>query len=367
MTTIRDVAKRAGVSISTVSRVVNQSAPVDPAPAGRVREAIATLDYRPNLLARSFRRRVTQTIGLVVPDNSNPFFAEIARVIEDAGFAAGYSVILCNSDLSPVKQATYVDALIAKRVDGLIIVSSGLVTCGDQPDVMRSILQAGIPCVAVDRDLGEMPVDRILVDNEIGGEMAARFLTGLGHRHLAYVGGPSELTPSAGRMTGFLKYLETMGNEIAPVTIVPGNGRYDGGAEAARALLDRHPGLTAAFTFNDLTAIGLIGALHRAGLRVPDDFSVLGFDDIPQASTGIPALTTIAQPMREMGHISVRMLLDRIANPDVPYRQVVLQTRLIERESARPINPRPLVTVADVVHQSATAGSFSAGVGGASS
>src|SRR5918992_1400593 len=152
MATIRDVAKRAEVSISTVSRVVNKSAPVDPETTERVLAAIATLDYRPNLLARSFRRRVTHTIGLVVPDNSNPFFAELARVIEDEGFAAGYSVILCNSDLSEVKQATYVDALIAKRVDGLIIVSSGLVPSESGADVMRRAFAAGVPCVAIDRD-----------------------------------------------------------------------------------------------------------------------------------------------------------------------------------------------------------------------
>src|ERR671914_1808715 len=172
MATIRDVAKRAEVSISTVSRVVNKSAPVDPETTERVLAAIATLDYRPNLLARSFRRRVTHTIGLVVPDNSNPFFAELARVIEDAGFAAGYSVVLCNSDLSEEKQATYVDALLAKRVDGLILVSSGLVTEEDGFALVERSRAAGVPCLVVDRDLGDLPVDQVLVDNHAGGRQA---------------------------------------------------------------------------------------------------------------------------------------------------------------------------------------------------
>ena len=333
MATIRDVADLAGVSISTVSRVVNQSAPVDPATTARVHEAIASLGYRPNLLARSFRRRVTQTIGLVVPDNSNPFFAELARVIEDEGFAAGYSVILCNSDLSELKQATYVDALIAKRVDGLIIVSSGLVPSEGGPDVIRLILDSGVPCVAVDRDLGEMPIDQVLVDNEQGGMLAARHLLELGHRRLAYVGGPSDLTPSAGRIAGFKREVERHG--VDPVVTIASNGRHDGGIQAAGQLLEEHPVVTAAFVFNDLSAIGLIGALHRAGRRTPDDLSVVGFDNIPQAATGIPALTTIAQPIAEMGRTSVRLLLARIAQPDAPYQRITLPTELIERESCR--------------------------------
>jgi LacI family transcriptional regulator len=140
--TIQDVALRARVSISTVSRVVTGSVAVEPATAERVREAIASLGYRPNLLARSFRRRVTHTIGLLVPDTSNPFFAEVARAAEDAGFAEGYSVVLCNSDLSPVKQETYIDVLLAKRVDGFILVSSGLIPGNDGDDAVERILEA---------------------------------------------------------------------------------------------------------------------------------------------------------------------------------------------------------------------------------
>jgi LacI family transcriptional regulator len=342
MTTIRDVAKQAGVSISTVSRVVNQSTPVDPVTSARVREAIAALGYRPNLLARSFRRRVTHTIGLVVPDNSNPFFAELARVIEDEGFAAGYSVILCNSDLSETKQATYVGALLAKRVDGLIIVSSGLIPTDSGSDVMGSILEANVPCVAIDRDLGDMTVDQVLVDNEQGGALAADYLYGLGHRRFAYVAGPSDLTPSAGRIAGFRRRLERIGAEVAVVRALPGNGRHDGGVQAARSLVDLGLDVTAAFVFNDLTAIGMIGALHRCGCRVPADLSIIGFDDIPQAGTGIPALTTIAQPVFEMGKASVRLLLDRIARRDAPHQRLVFPTELIERESCRPLfEPAP--------------------------
>src|ERR687894_586901 len=250
MANIRDVAKAAGVSISTVSRVVNQSVPVDPATSARVREAIAALNYRPNLLARSFRRRVTHTIGLLVPDNSNPFFAEVARTAEDAGFAEGYSVVLCNSDLSPEKQETYIDVLLANRVDGLILASSGLIPTVDSHNAVGRILDAGAPCVLVDRDLGETPVDQVLVDNDQGGYLAGAHLIDLGHRRIACLVGPSDLTPSAGRIAGFRHALADAGLEGAAGGLVRGNGRPDGGAAAARQPLER--GTVAA---GDVTAL----------------------------------------------------------------------------------------------------------------
>ncbi|MGH2613768.1 MAG: LacI family DNA-binding transcriptional regulator [Thermomicrobiales bacterium] len=331
--TIQDVAARAGVSISTVSRVVTGSVAVEAATAARVREAIAALDYRPNLLARSFRRRVTHTIGLLVPDNSNPFFAEVARAIEDAGFAEGYSVILGNSDLSPVKQETYIDVLLAKRVDGFILASSGLIPTVDGHDAVERILEAGVPCVVVDRDLGEMPVDQVLVDNDQGGYLAGEHLVTLGHRRIACLVGPHDLTPSAGRITGFRRALADAGLEVAAEHLVRGNGRPDGGAAAAQQLLEHGLDVTAIFAFIDRLATGATGALQRAGLRVPVDISVVGFDDIPQAAAIYPALTTVGQPIGEMGAAGVRLLLDRMAHRNAPWQRVLLPTRLVVRES----------------------------------
>ena len=338
--TIQDVAARSGVSISTVSRVVTGAVAVEPETAERVREAIAALGYRPNLLARSFRRRVTHTIGLLVPDNSNPFFAELARTIEDAGFADGYSVVLCNSDLSAVKQETYVDVLLANRVDGLILVSSGLIPTVGRHDAVARILDAGAPCVVVDRDLGETPFDQVLVDNDQGGYLAGEHLIALGHRRIACLVGPSDLTPSAGRIAGFQRALADAGLAVAAEGLVRGNGRPDGGSAAALQLLERGVvgagDVTAIFAFNDQMATGAIGALQRAGCRVPQDVSVIGFDDIPQSAAIFPALTTIAQPIAEMGSIGVRLLLDRIARRDAPHQRVRLSTRLVVRESTGP-------------------------------
>jgi LacI family transcriptional regulator len=338
--TIQDVAARSGVSISTVSRVVTGAVAVEPETAERVREAIAALGYRPNLLARSFRRRVTHTIGLLVPDNSNPFFAELARTIEDAGFADGYSVVLCNSDLSAVKQETYIDVLLANRVDGLILVSSGLIPTVGRHDAVARILDAGAPFVVVDRDLGETPVDQVLVDNDQGGYLAGEHLIALGHRRIACLVGPSDLTPSAGRIAGFQRALADAGLAVAAEGLVRGNGRPDGGSAAALQLLERGVvgagDVTAIFAFNDQMATGAIGALQRAGCRVPQDVSVIGFDDIPQSAAIFPALTTVAQPIAEMGSIGVRLLLDRIARHDAPHQRVRLSTRLVVRESTGP-------------------------------
>ncbi len=323
------------MSVSTVSRVVNKGAYVDRATELRVREAIAELGYRPNLLARSFRRKETRTIGLLVPDNTNPFFAGIARVIEEEVFAHGYSVILCNSDLSESKQVAYVDVLLAKQVDGLILASPGLIPAAGGPALVDRILESGVPCVVVDRDLGSLPIDQVLVDHRRGGYLVGEYLIGLGHRRLACLLGPDDRTPSAGRIAGFRQALADAGSELAPDAVVRGNGRFEGGVAATEALLRNGVEFTAIFAFNDLMAIGAINALHRAGRRLPDDVSIVGFDDILMAAAVFPPLTTIAQPVSDMGCQSVRLLLNRITDREAPVCRIVLPTTFVERESCR--------------------------------
>jgi LacI family transcriptional regulator len=329
--TIRDVAHHAGVSVTTVSHVVNNTRPVEPETQARVRVAIEELGYRPNLLARGLRRRKTNTIGLLVPDNSNPFFAEVARAIEDTGFEQGYSVILCNSDMNEAKQDAYLSVLLAKQVDGLLLISSG-----DSPDPVRRIMQAGVPVVVVDRELGDLPVDQVLVDNEQGGYLAGCHLVALGHTRIGYIAGPSDIRPSRGRVEGLQRALREAGLELDPEAIARGDGRYAGGERAMRELLARGGNLTAVFAYNDLMAIGAVAALRRAGLRVPEDISVIGFDDIPQAATTVPAITTVAQPTADLGRVSARLLLDRLtADSEWEPSRVLLQTSLVERESCR--------------------------------
>jgi DNA-binding LacI/PurR family transcriptional regulator len=328
MASIRDVAAQANVSVSTVSHVINRTRFVDPQTEERVRAAIEQLRYRPNSLARSLRCRGTRTIGLLVPDNSNPFFADMARSIENVGFEEGYSVILCNSDNSEAKESVYIEALLSKQVDGLLIISSG-----SHPNFLRSILDADVPVVVVDREHSDWPADQVLVDNAQGGYLAGQYLARLGHRRIGCIAGPNTATPSAGRIAGFRRALTEAGIELPAEAVEAGDFRYSGGEAAMRALLARVPELTAIFAANDLMAVGAINVLRRAGRRVPEDVSVIGFDNILESAAMFPSITTIAQPIEEMSCKSISLLLERINRSDRPPARVVLPCSLIERES----------------------------------
>jgi LacI family transcriptional regulator len=330
MPTIKDVARAAGVSITTVSHVINSTRFVSEELRARVQAALEELDYRPNILARSLRSGETKTIGLVVPDNSNLFFAEIARTVEDLGFAAGYSVILCNSDDNLDKEAAYIEVLTAKQVDGVVFIASG----SSQQHVLE-LSQQAIPYVVVDREVDGSLADVILVDNELGGYVATRHLIELGHRHIACVAGPSQLTPSADRVRGYRRALRESCIPEERCLVVPGDFRAQGGEAALQVLLLLSTPPSAIFACNDMMAIGVLRAARSAGLSVPGDLSVVGFDDIPLASVVSPALTTVAQPTTELAAHSVRLLLARMQNSqeELPTQRIVLEPRLIERDS----------------------------------
>ena len=333
MPTIYDVAAHARVSASTVSHVINGTRFVSEETKVRVLEAIETLGYRPNTIARSLRRRESSTFGLIVPDNSNPFFATLARAIEQAGFAEGYNLILCNSDYSDAKEATYIDVLLSKQVDGLILSSSR-----DHPQVSETMFDAPLPMVLTDRVSDDLPVDQVLSDNEQGGYLAGQYLIQLGHRRIGCIAPPTEVMPSAGnRLVGFQRALAEAGVELTPVAIIHSDFRYTGGEAAMRELLKRNLDLTAIFATNDLMAAGVVNALRRANLQVPDDVSVIGFDNSLQAIMMYPSITTIAQPIAELGRVSISLLLERIKNPTAPTSRVMLPTTLIERASCRAI------------------------------
>jgi LacI family transcriptional regulator len=330
MTTIHDVAAHAGVSTATVSHVINGTRFVDPQTAERVRRSIELLGYRPNSLARSLRRNETRLIGMLIPDNSNPYFAEIARTIEDRGFSAGYSVILCNSDGSEAKEGAYVEKLLSKQIDGMILISSS-----NSFKPLHTILGARVPCVVADRELGDLEVDQVLIDNEQGGYLAGKHLIGLGHRRIGYIAGPNSLSLSVHRLTGLRSALREGGIDLPEAAVVQGDFQFEGGVKGVRRLLDAVPGLTAVFAANDRMAVGAIATLMRAGLRVPQDVSVLGYDNIPLAAAMWPALTTIAQPTGDLGNMIITLLLERIQarGEDLKPRRVLLPVQLIERES----------------------------------
>lgn len=328
MTTIREVAERAGVSLTTVSHVINNTRFVSEEKKLRVQEAMQELNYRPNALARSLRSGKTHTLGLILPDSSNPFFADIGRSLEATAFDLGFSVILCNTEGDPSREEFYVDVLSKKQVDGMIFVATG-----DQANSLNLLLEENIPVVVVDRCFPEIEVDTVITDNRLGGQLATQHLIELGHKRIACITGPSNLTPSAERVTGYQEAVEEAGIALDPALIMQGDYHPKSGQNVTSAMLKLKNPPSAIFACNDLMAIGAMRAVVAAGLRVPEDISIIGFDDIELARYSTPPLTTIAQPILEIGSEAARLMVDRIKDEKLLPQQIVLPTRLVLRES----------------------------------
>jgi LacI family transcriptional regulator len=331
VTTIRDVARRAGVSTTTVSHVINRTRKVDAITAARVEAAIAELGYRPNALARSMRRGRTHTVGIILPDIANPFFGDLGRWLEDALFAAGYSAIICNSDGDERKEARYLDVLLSKKVDGLLLVAAS------QPsERLRHLLDIGPPLIVVDRELGELPVSQVMVANQHGGYLAAHHLVELGHRDIGVIAGPGGLGTSAKRLDGFRAAIAEAGLEIEGSRVERGDFRAAGGRAAMERLLALQPRPSAVFAENDLMALGALAAAHAAGLEIPADLSLVGFDGIAFGADVTPPLTTVVQPTADVAATAVELLLDQLRESHSVPRQVELMVSLAVRGSTGP-------------------------------
>ncbi len=325
---MRDVAQRAGVSISTVSHVVNNSRAVSIDARHRVLQAMDELGYKPNALARSLRRQKTTSIGLIVPDSANPFFAEVARGIEDASFDQNYSVILCNSDGNLAKQAIYTDLLIERQVAGILFVAAGVST-----ELVDDLRRRRVPLVVIDREVPGVSVDTVLTNHYQGGFLATQHLIDLGHRRIACISAGSELSPSSERVTGYKDALKKNRFAFDQSLVVHGDFQYESGYRAAQQILQRDFPPTAVFACNDLMAVGCISAITERGLRVPEQISVVGFDDVKLASYSNPPLTTISQPKHEIGQLATEILLARMQDLDAPPRFERFETTLIVRRS----------------------------------
>ena len=330
--TIIDVARLAGVSTTTVSHFINGTRYVSDDLRARVEKAIAELGYRPNSLARGLRKGESKTIGLIVPDNSNPFFAEILRSIENIGYFNGYSVILCNSDGDIEKEIAYTELLFAKQVDGIIFI-----TTNNSCEHLQQLTDNGIPIIVIDRDIPLKGTDVLLVDNFQGGYEATRYLIGLGHRRIACITGPSLLTPSAERVNGYKQALAQAGIAENPDWIVAGDFQFQGGESGIEKLMQLENQPTAVFACNDLMALGVLRGLRKTRLTIPADLSLVGFDDIPLASVVSPALTTIAQPILKISELAIELLIDRIQNKSSEFEEkhIVLPTQIVIRESCK--------------------------------
>ncbi|MEI7298100.1 MULTISPECIES: LacI family DNA-binding transcriptional regulator [Paraburkholderia] len=335
MATIKDVAAVAGVSFTTVSHVVNNSRPVSADVRAKVERAIRELNYVPSAVARSLKARSTATIGLVVPNGTNPYFAELARGVEDGCAKKGYCVFFCNSDDDPVKQRNYLRVLQEKRIDGLIVASAG-----DDAVLAATLGDTREPIVVVDRNIEGLNADLVQIDHERGAWLATRHLIELGHANIGCITGPITTAVSAMRMHGFLRAMAERGIEIAPGAIVEADFSGAGGYRAAAQLFDTvRP--SAIFAGNDMMGIGALRAAAERGLRVPADCSIIGFDDIELGNFTWPALSTVGQPVRALGEMAALTLIERIggeprARDGVSVLRRVIAPELMPRESTAP-------------------------------
>ncbi|KQV96891.1 LacI family DNA-binding transcriptional regulator [Rhizobacter sp. Root1221] len=334
MSTIKDVAQHAQVSVATVSHVINDTRFVSEATRERVQAAIAALRYVPSALARSLKSNRTHTIGMMIPNSSNPYFAEIIRGIEDTFYEAGFNVILCNSDDDPIKQSNYVRLLTEKQVDGLIVLSSG-----SDVELLDTLRAARMPQVVVDREIDDLAADLVEVNHEAGGFLATQHLIQLGHRRIACIAGPQGLSSARERVQGYRRALAEAGLTVDDRLLRSADFTSAGGHAAMTSLLEmphtaRRP--SAVFASNDLMAIGAICAAASRGLRIPGDVSVVGFDDIALAAHSNPPLTSVVQPKHQTGQLAAQLLLERIANPGRALQRTILQPKLLVRQSSGP-------------------------------
>lgn len=310
-TTIADVAARAGVSTATVSRVLAGLGGARPETRERILSSARDLGFRPSGVARSLKLRTTRTLGLVITDIGNPFFPELVRAVEVAARERGYAVLLCNAGEDGEREASYLELLAARRVDGVVIASSGV---GQRHATW--LATAPLPVVLVNCASPVVPLPTILSDNRAGAAMAVEHLLALGHERIGHITAPPRNEAAADRLEGAREAFRRVGRDPAELLVEEGDGHVTGGAVAATALLDRDRALTAVFAYNDLTAIGAVRAIRGRGLHVPEDVSVVGFDDVDLAAYADPPLTTVAQATAQMGRWAVAQLLDRLNGGD---------------------------------------------------
>lgn len=336
MVSIREVAEQAGVSLGTVSNVLNRPEMVAEATRQRVEKVIKELGFVRNASAHQLRAGHSHYLGLVVLDVTNPFFTEVARGVEDAANAAGYIVILCNSDSSPGKENRYLRVLEEQRPAGILITPV-------QNDVsyLQHLRQQGIAVVLLDRLSRARGLCSVAVDDVLGGALATRHLLELGHRRIAFVSGPLTMRQCAERRQGMRRATREAGLDPDKVTseIAATAQNAAAGEQCVETLLQQEPRPTAVFCANDLLALGLMRGLHQRGIRVPDDIALVGYDDVEFASVLSPALTSIRQPKYELGRAAAELLLDEIESKTAhEHRQVVYTPELLVRASTVPAN-----------------------------
>ncbi|MGW5718130.1 LacI family DNA-binding transcriptional regulator [Amycolatopsis sp. NPDC003865] len=328
MATISDVAALAGVSTATVSRALNGKSTVDPVLAERVARAVAELGYTPNGLARSLRRRETAVLALIISDVENPFFTAIARGAEDAAQAAGYSVMLCNSDENTAKERRYVEVAAQERLAGVILSP----TTGDSD--VRPLTTHRTPIVTVDRRLGSADCDAVLLDSRAAAREAVLHLADNGYERIGCIAGPPGITTADDRLDGYRDGLRATGRKFSAKLVRRCEFRETGGREAAARLLTRPDPPDALLVSSSTMSVGVLQALAELGLRSGRDVGIVSFDDAPWATLISPALTVVAQPAHAMGRLAARLLLARIGDGSRATTTTTMAAQLIVRGSS---------------------------------
>jgi LacI family transcriptional regulator len=330
MANIRDVAKRAGVAPITVSRCINNSGYCSQEVRARIESAISELGFVPNRLASGLRSKRTHTVALVLTDITNPFFTTIARGVEDTASEAGYTVIFCNTDESVAKEQMYLQMLLEKRVDGVLLVPavSGI-------DSVNLVKKQGIPIVVIDRRLPDLRTDVVRCDSESGAYDLTRLLLSLGHREIVILNGPRGVSTAEDRLTGYRRALAEAGIPPKKENEFYGAFTQESGFEMAHQAIQKNSRITAVFAANNFITFGTIKAFQEMRLRVPEDVAVVGFDDLPVSLVTFPFLTVAAQPAYEMGKKAIEILLGRLDRDlSDQYQEVVLPASIVVRQSS---------------------------------
>jgi LacI family transcriptional regulator len=327
--TIRDVALSAGVSLSTVSRVIHGHPAVDSALQKRVLEAVERLNYQPNRAAQRLRSQVNSVIGLVISDIENPFFTSIVRGVEDVAYDNQMTVILCSTDEDPVKQERRLEVMAKERVAGLIIAPAH----GDSLASLHKLHQSGMPIVLLDRYIGSGELDGVMVDNVEGAYTATRHLIAQNRRRIALVNGDSRIKTFEDRLKGYRMALAEANIPFDDDLVTEVDPKIERSQRATLRLLQREQRPDAIFASNNLITVGVLKAIRQLKLKIPEEVALVGFDDMPWSSELCPPVTSVAQPTYELGKEAGRLLIRRLQDPGGFQQTIVLHTRLIVRES----------------------------------
>ena len=331
MITMKEVAERAGVSITTVSHVINKTRFVSDELAKRVNWAIEELDYRPHQLAQSLRRGRTQTIAVLVSDIVNPFFPQVVRGAEDSAKEHGYSLILCNTDEDPQTESFYVSLMIDRRVDGFIIAPS-MAAEGS----LRSLIKKDIPLVVIDRPMETLSIDQVYSDNVDGAYQATKYLLRLGHKRIGLIMELEGIRSFDDRRVGWERALKEQGLSAISELVQQAGLEIEGAAEAAKYLVEGPPQVTAIFATNNLMTLGVLRYMKTHNVSCPKDLSLVGFDDPEWAASFHPSVTSVRQQSYEMGYKACDLLVSRMQERTSESRAVQLNCQLEIRESCAP-------------------------------